>query len=758
MATNNIVSFGSHRNSMPQSEAPQHPAITSCRKLLEKSLPECFVFLNSLDDSLFKLTEQSVNSHQKDEYFAVLRQFRIKQNETKKNFTQLVLDDYKHFWSSHSGDSNTQEDAVEASFELSLMQNDALEEQIALKQIASKAESLLGYQLEQMDRRFSHILNTDTPFENPLSLEHIVNNLKKVLSPITSNISILLVAYKQFEQHALPVLKTLYEDINNELIQQEVLPTLNHKKRKSSSKTSTSSPSVNSDNVPNSDEFGDSEEESVIFDELRQLLGQIKSRSPSSHASTNSVSLSSLSSASGGTPATLDNVMMALSNLQHQPVSSQASYDEQGELALPDLRHSLMTSLSQTQDDGTVTAPSLSRIDDDTMNVITLLFEFVLEDQAIPAPIRALLARLQLPMLKVAITDKTFFSKKNHSARLLLNNLARASTGWDHSNGTEDILFTQVESIVDSILTNFDTNLEIFSELNEQLNQFIQQQEKSSDFAEQRIAKATEGQEKLILAQQEVDGIINQLMVQYSPVPKAVVTLIEDSWRQVLQLRFLQKGKDSPEWKEVVSLMEELLWSVTPKSAPTERKKLLETIPKLLKSLRDYLGGASFNQHKITALFKGLQECHIKCLNGRELEKDELQQVDKQDVINDITNMNSDDLAPVPEKDKVLSDEKALDAAKQLKVGTWLEVKQDNDVQRVKFSWRSNLTGRCLFVTYQGLKAAELALAELANWFQQGQAIILDQVAEPLMDRALVSMKDTIEKQNSSEEKVTKET
>ena len=87
-----------------------------------------------------------------------------------------------------------------------------------------------------------------------------------------------------------------------------------------------------------------------------------------------------------------------------------------------------------------------------------------------------------------------------------------------------------------------------------------------------------------------------------------------------------------------------------------------------------------------------------------------------------------------------------------MQVGTWLEVTQDEQSQRIKFSWRSNLTGRCLFVTYQGLKAAELAISELASWFQQGQAVVLDQATKPLMDRALVSMKDTIDKQNHSEE------
>ncbi len=727
MARNNIVSFGSHKNHMPKSHLPPHSAVQSCRGILKESLPKCFVFFKSLDDSLFKLADQAKDNNTQQDYFVAMRLFRIKQDDIKEEFTQLMLKDFDAFWS----ENNPSRLATEKnpSSELSLMHNDALEEQIALKQITTKAESVLKNQLHQLNRRFAHILNIDKKIENPLSAQNLANNLQKVISPITENISILLVAYKQFEQHAIPVLEALYEDINKELIKQNILPKLAHKPRKSSKPSSNDKDFTVTENL---------EEDSVTFDDLRQLLGSVKNigREDSENIT--------------ATPATVHNVLSALSGLQQQ-YNLQTASNDNGETSLPDLRQSLLTSLSQRQTDGTMTPHSLSRLDEDTMNVIEFLFEFILGDQAIPAKIRAILARLQLPMLKVAITDKTFFSKKKHSARLLLNNLAKASTGWGNYDDKKDILFSQIESIVNSILTDFDSNLEIFTELNDQLIQFLQQQEQSSNFSEKRIAQATEGQEKLLLAKQEVDNIINKLMAKYSPVPKAVVTLIDDSWRQILRLRFLQKGGESSEWKEAVLLMEELLWSVTPKSAPEDRKKLLETIPKLLKSLRMALGGASFNQHKITALFKDLQECHIKCLNGNELEEEELEAIDPKEQIDVFLEQKSEDLSEIPKENKVISDEQALNTAKQLKVGTWIEVTENNQTQRIKFSWRSNLTGRCLFVTYQGLRATELALAELAGWFQQGQAIILDQVAEPLMDRALVSMKETIEHQGETQ-------
>ena len=57
----------------------------------------------------------------------------------------------------------------------------------------------------------------------------------------------------------------------------------------------------------------------------------------------------------------------------------------------------------------------------------------------------------------------------------------------------------------------------------------------------------------------------------------------------------------------------------------------------------------------------------------------------------------------------------------------------------------SNLTKRCLFVTSKGVKAAEWSEQELTAMFEKGEASVLDQ-SKPLMDRALVSMMETVNK------------
>jgi hypothetical protein len=189
---------------------------------------------------------------------------------------------------------------------------------------------------------------------------------------------------------------------------------------------------------------------------------------------------------------------------------------------------------------------------------------------------------------------------------------------------------------------------------------------------------------------------------------------------------------------------------VTPKADPSDRKKLLQTIPHLVKELKSSLDGASFNQAKMRALFKELQTCHIQCINGENVQTDVLQAIESRP---DVSNIIEQEVAsPIPTEKKIISDEEALERATTLKIGTWLEVSDEDSPRQMKFSWRSNLTGRCLFVSYHGLKAADLSLAELAALFQNGQARVIDQF-EPLMDRALVSMMTAINNQPNSTEK-----
>ncbi|RKZ81130.1 MAG: hypothetical protein DRQ35_00865 [Gammaproteobacteria bacterium] len=746
VANDNIISFGSsHKEHMPKLNSAHQSAVKECRLLVVNSLPKCFSFFDSLDDTLFDHADKADSNKKQDEFFVAMRQLRVVQGDIKKQFSQLILDDFDALWSStHTKHAHPKlESTSETDSELSLLQNADLEEDIAIKRIASKGQANFGNELGQLSDRFSHMLDIDSviAIDNPLSPDSIIKHLKYVISPLPVSISIKLVIYKQFELQAVAELGRLYQKLNEKLINNGILPNNGYKVKKnpqsSSAQQTTSAPTppdhLNSNDGNNN--IGQNQVEADIFNELRHLLHRAETTGTSSGQY--------VQHAQGPTTANtadIASVLSALSNIQQ--TSGQISYSDSGNFQLPEIRTSLLQTLNQSQSGGTDLNHAISHLDNDTIDVIDLLFEFILEDNTIPAPMRALLARLQIPMIKVAIADKAFFSKKNHPARRLLNNLAKAVTGWDKNN-SQNALQKQVESTVNTILTQFDTNIEIFDDLNSQLEQFINNQEQTSQALAQRTAQTKQGQEELDMSQQEVDSIINQSLAEYSPIPTVAVTLIEDGWKHVLRLKLLQKGKDSNEWNEAVALMQTLIWSVTPKSEASDRKQLLESIPNLLRSLRLGLSGASFNQHKMTELFKSLQECHIKCLSGNAFPTDELQNIEA--IADTSPTIEQESIDPIPEEQIVLPEESALERAKNLKIGTWLEVTDEDSSRRIKFSWRSNLTGHCLFVTYQGLKAAELSLSELARWFQKGQAIVLDQ-STPLMDRALQSMMNTVNK------------
>src|SRR5690606_5883111 len=88
-----------------------------------------------------------------------------------------------------------------------------------------------------------------------------------------------------------------------------------------------------------------------------------------------------------------------------------------------------MGALLQTLMQGELQPARLNQMDEDVINLVSMLFEFILNDNQLPASMKALIARLQIPMLKVAILDKSFFGKEGHPARRLLNEIATAAIG-----------------------------------------------------------------------------------------------------------------------------------------------------------------------------------------------------------------------------------------------------------------------------------------------------------------------------------------
>ena len=210
----------------------------------------------------------------------------------------------------------------------------------------------------------------------------------------------------------------------------------------------------------------------------------------------------------------------------------------------------------------------------------------------------------------------------------------------------------------------------------------------------------------------------------------------------MLLLIALRNGTESPEWDNALALADDLIWSVEPKSEQEERHKLLTMIPGLLKGIRQGLNNISYNQHQMNALFKELQGYHVKCLRGVSIEPEEVDVIDQSQISDEIVLKESVDEVPaesVPDQ----YDEQA----RSITIGSWLEIEKDDGIKsRIKLSWRSNVTGDCLFVNRKGLKDSELTLEGLAMLLREGRATVLGKPEQPLMDRALNAMVDALKK------------
>lgn len=760
-----IITFGPHANNNIALSSAAQTAVKACRETLLSSLPKSFAFFDSLDDTLFDLADKAESNTKQEEYFTAMRQIRLVQADIKKQFTQKIVADFDAFWSKPATnnyprlETNNDSSLDHTSSELSLQQNEDLEEDIAIKRISSRSKSVCGNEIGKLSVRFAHMLslNNDIKVNNPLGTDNIINHLKAVISPLPLDIPIKLVMYKQYEKKSVDSLLRLYQILNKQLIDNGILQKIPSKNRSAQGAADRSNESQSGRNVDNHnlslDEAVDehinsqnqlssnTDEDSDLFNKLRQLLSGSNSRPGVRYVEAPSTQPSMMPEQQLTSIADHQSLLSALSSIQQQ--NDDITISDQGNIELPELRKTLIQTLN-ANDNGNGINQTISPLDNDTLDIMDLLFEFILDDKNIPLPMRGLLARLQIPMLKISIADKSFFQQKHHPARKLLNSLAQAATSWTQTKQYEkDPIYQYIDNIVTNLVDDFEFDIRIFDQINDNLADFINQQKHRSQAIEKLTSETSQGQERVEIAKQQVDKVIHDLYTKASPVPKVIVSLIEDGWKQSLRLRLIQKGEESEEWQTSLSLIKQLLSSVKSTDSEEERQQRLELIPGLHKEVQSYLQSTPITPNTLTVLMKALQRCHIKVLNGDEILENELQRFDAD------TFPEADKIAdPIRRVEiEMYSNATALDNVKKLKIGTWIDIQEpDKEPRRIKFSWRSNLTKRCLFVTSKGIKAAEWSEQELAAMFEKGEASVLDQ-SKPLMDRALVSMMKTVNKQ-----------
>ncbi|MDQ0738512.1 hypothetical protein QF045_001372 [Pseudomonas sp. W4I3] len=366
--------------------------------------------------------------------------------------------------------------------------------------------------------------------------------------------------------------------------------------------------------------------------------------------------------------------------------------------------------------------------DEDVINLVALLFEFIFNDGSVPHAFKALIARLQIPILKVAVLDKSLFNCPGHPARRLLNEIASAAMGCSpQSDYQQDSLYVRIEQVIQRLLNEFGEDPAIFSQLLGQFSAFVKEERQRSELLEQHTRDVEEGRLRTDVARQRVAQVLNRRLLGKA-LPPFVVQFVQHTWSQVLLLAYLKHGEQSVQWQTGLRTLDELVWSVGLREDTEAGRHLLEQLPVLLKSLRDGLASAAFDPFSTREFFLRLQAVHVQTCEGEG--GDGLIEVCEPFVLSASL---SDALEDLPQ------DDPDVRKVHQLRVGGWVEFRQGEDSRlRCKLTAIMAPTQRYIFVSRTGLKVLEKSAGQLAMAFKQDTLRCLDEGL--LFDRALAAV------------------
>lgn len=674
---------------------------------------------DNADDTLFEMADKAASSKEQNLLFEAMRDLRHKRKSIERGFLDIY---YAAFMEVGHGDPMAALPArTPDSDVLSLVMGDELERSVAVDAMVARVQARDGFALGQLTQRLnSLVVYPLDDRSNPLGPTMLCEYFLRAGRSLGVGIKVKLILLKLFERYVLREADQLYGEANQLLVATGVLPELKPMPRRRAQDRQIKdarAPANEAQDAPTPDEADANTQ--AVFSSLQDLLSSVRGRvAPRLGAGLQSRAIS-----------TRDLLRLLTHLQQYVPAELEAEdFDLRRQL------EQLLTRLSMQSGHGRL----IEAGDEDVINLVAMLFDFILGDRNLPRSLRVLIGRMQIPMAKVALQDKRFFSRATHPARRLLNEVATVAMGWNQRDDYQrDSLYQRVDMLVQRLLDDFSDDPAIFSELLDDFLTFNNDERRRSDLLEQRTRDAEEGRARTDQARRRVQHELNRRL-QGKHLPRVVVRMLEDAWSQVLLLAWLKHGEDSAPWREGLSTMDALLWSVGPLDQPDDRARLLERVPDLLKALRDGLGGSAFDPFATSEFFACLESLHVNAFDPAHEQADLNVACERVLVRDEILLRGPEDGALGDGDERLAEDDPAVLRVARLQPGTWIELDDQGTPLRCKLIALFDDSDRYVFVNRAGMKVREWSAMGLAVALQVGEVTLLD--GSLLFDRALDSV------------------
>ena len=373
-----------------------------------------------------------------------------------------------------------------------------------------------------------------------------------------------------------------------------------------------------------------------------------------------------------------------------------------------------------------------------TIELVALLFQAILQEERIPPAIRVWFARLQMPVLRVAVGEPDFFATDDHPARRLIDRMGSCVMGFSTSTAEiGDALEREIKRVVQVVEAYPDTGRRVFQTVLTEFEKFLDHYfEQENEVSKKGVSLAQQVEQRETLAIQYTIEL--RKMLSEVPVQDGVRDFLFQVWADVLAVTGVRYGPQAEQTKAMKRAAADLIWSASAKVSREDRAEVIRRLPPLLKTLRDGMGHAGMGHER--------QDEHIRSLNNalaaaftaktaaipRERLDDLMSQLEtleamlpspeageiNETLVRDLSSHECDGLEVVAEGGAAPTPA-MLAWARELQVGSWYMLDYRGRVEPVQLVWRGLRHHLILFVSPQG-RGVLFQVSRLAAFLQAG--------------------------------------
>lgn len=702
--------------------------------------------LDELERELFALSETAHDPFNQQRHFNV-RQRLMRERATleQRFFEQLALN------FGQLGEPPASAAAEPPDQPLSLVDTDEHAMTVALDKLAARGEARGGAAIFELGYRLA-VLVASPPLEGaelPMGPLAVAKALRHAAGAVELPVEHDLMLVRCLEQALLPDLPKFFGALNDALRHEGILPQLRPYPllRQAAQVVRGGAPGgvpAAPANAEAASGGAQANEPIAVLDSLRELLARRRSGQTTIGGEAAEVA----------TPEELQTALAALQ--QHLTQVTDKATRELRSAQL--LREELLAQLNHGKPAG---APrtGLSAEQGDTVELVAMLFDQLSHQLQQDEETHALLGGLQLPVLRMAVTDRNFFEQKEHPARQLLGTVTEVAHEWLDDSGSEAdrSLRAKLEQLVERA-SREPPSAGLYTALLADIQQHLTLLTRKAQTSERRHIEAMQGRERLDQARQRASVLIGERFAQ-NPPRGLLRALLDRAWSDVLALTLLRHGEDSEAFTSQLLITDQLLG----RKPVTDRAQLQADVETGLQQIGMHHEEAAqvaqrlANPGENVAPAAGGEVLSTTDLAMRLKQHQRLGEHQQAAEPKPAAPARSAPASPGPARPSIAPpprsqprlDPREVELQEQLRLmpfGHWFEFTdpKTGKLSQRKLAWFSPVSGQTLFVNRRGVRAEEITLPQLAHEILKGRARELSDVKESLLDRAWRSLTGTL--------------